>query len=105
MAAMHHDLGEAFRTLRRSPLFALITVTILTLGIGANIAIFSVVNAVMQRRLPMRAPSELVHLLSVYPGEPRLPGFPWMAYERYRDRNHLFRDRRGDPAHSLRRGH
>ena len=58
----------------------------------------------MQRRLPVRAPSELVHLLSVYPGEPRLPGFPWMAYEHYRDRNHLFRNRRGDPAHSLRRG-
>jgi len=61
---------------------------------GANIAIFSVVNAVMLRRLPVRAPSVLVHFLSVYPdpGEPRHLGFPWAAYEHYRDRNHVFSD-------------
>jgi predicted permease len=92
MDAIRHDLAYAARTLRRSPGFTLITIVILALGIGANTAIFSVINAVMLRQLPVRAPSELVHLLSVYPGEPRHPGFPWAAYEHYRDRNHVFSD-------------
>ena len=92
MDAIRHDLGYALRTLRRSPTFTLLTITILALGIGANTAIFSVINAVMLRGLPVQGPSELVHLLSVYPGEPRQPGFPWMAYEHYRDNNHVFTD-------------
>ena len=86
------DLRHAIRTLRRSPTFTLVTILILTLGIGANTAIFSVLNAVMLRSLPVRAPGELVHLLSVYPGEPRNHGFPWLAYEHYRENNHVFSD-------------
>ena len=86
------DLRYAVRTLRRSPTFTLVAAGILTLGIGANTAIFSLINAVMLRSLPVRAPGELVHLLSVYPGEPRQPGFPWLAYEHYRDNNHVFSD-------------
>jgi putative ABC transport system permease protein len=62
MDAIGNDFGYAARTLRRSPTFTLITVGILALGIGANTAIFSVTNAVMLRELPVRAPSELVHL-------------------------------------------
>ena len=73
----------------------LVTATIvltLGLGIGANTAIFSVIHALMLRELPVRAPQELVQLLSRYPGEPRMYSFNWIHYEHYRARNHVFSD-------------
>jgi predicted permease len=53
------DLRYAARTLRRSPAFALIAIVSLALGIGANTAVFSVVDAVLLKSLPVRAPEEL----------------------------------------------
>ncbi len=56
------DLHYAARTLRRSPLFALVTVLTLALGIGANTAVFTVVNGVLLRPLPYRDADELMML-------------------------------------------
>lgn len=86
------DVRYAVRTLRRSPGFTAVTVATLALGIGANTAIFSVINAVMLRRLPVNHPEELVQLLSVYPGEPRTNLFWWRHYEHVRERSHSFSD-------------
>jgi putative ABC transport system permease protein len=86
------DVRYGCRTLRRSPVFATIAIAILALGIGANTAMFSLLNAIMLRRLPVQAPEELVELTSRYPGEPRLNGFSWKVYEYFRDRNHVFSD-------------
>ena len=59
---LRQDLRFGARSLRKSPAFAVAAVLSLGLGVGANTAVFSVVNAVLLRSLPVRNPSELVQL-------------------------------------------
>jgi predicted permease len=61
------DLRFTFRTLRRDRAFSAIAILILGLGIGANVAVFSVVNTVLLRPLPFKEPQQLVRILSKDP--------------------------------------
>jgi putative ABC transport system permease protein len=62
LADLRHDIGYAFRTLRRAPALATAAILTLALAIGANTAIFSAVSAVLLRPLPFGEPDRLVAL-------------------------------------------
>src|SRR5262245_42363066 len=62
MERLLHDLRYGFRTLLKQPGFTLIAVITLSLGIGANTAIFTVVDAALLRSLPYKASESLYHL-------------------------------------------
>ena len=85
------DARYALRMMRRTPGFTAVAVLSLALGIGANTAVFSLINALMLRALPVAHPEQLVELLQKYPGEPRGNGY-WsrQSYAHYRDNNHVF---------------
>jgi len=59
MATLFHDVKYAFRQLRNSPGFTTVAVLSLALGIGANTAIFSMINGILYKSLPVRDPHEL----------------------------------------------
>jgi predicted permease len=80
------DIRFGFRSLRQSPGFALTAILTLALGIGANTAVFSVMNAVLLKSLPVHDPSRLVYLRTS--GAPRGTGtinsnetFSWAVYD------------------------
>ena len=56
------DVRLAFRGLRRSPLFATVAILSLALGIGANTAIFTLIDQILLRKLPVKHPEQLVML-------------------------------------------
>src|SRR5580704_351222 len=88
------DIHYAFRTMGKSPGFTAVAVLTLALGIGANTAIFTMLNGLMLHTLPVRDPGRLVEILHHYPDdpEPGFNGFSWGAYQIMRDGNHVLSD-------------
>jgi predicted permease len=82
LESVWRDGRYAVRALRKSPAFTATAVVTLALGIGANTAIFSAVNAIMLRQLPVERPEELVSLAAIYPNGVE-PIFSYAAYRRF----------------------
>jgi len=92
LETLAQDTRYALRTLRANPGFAATAVLSLALGIGANTAIFSILNAVMLRSLPVEDPQRLVQLGSprADPTRPLRVSFTNPIWEQVRDRQQAF---------------
>lgn len=90
------DLRYASRMIRRSPGFTAVAILSLALGIGANTAIFTLIDAVMLRSLPVRSPNELVTVGDASRPTAHWDGgfmsdiFSYPLYQRLRDQNRVF---------------
>ena len=89
MVTFIHDFLYAFRRLKNDPGFAAVAIVTLALGIGANSAMFSIVNAVLLRPLPYRDPAGLVLLSEHWQQFPRL-SVSYLNYRDWRDQSHSF---------------
>lgn len=83
------DLRYGFRMLAKRPGITLIALLSLALGIGANTAIFSMVNTIMLRPLPVESPEEIVSLRNEV-GRKVSMAFSYPNYKDFRDRNDVF---------------
>lgn len=91
MYTLWQDVRYGLRMLARSPGFTAVVILTLALGIGANTAIFSIVNAVLLNSLPVRKPGELVVLKYSEPQSGRLnEDFSYPMYQAIRDKNKSF---------------
>lgn len=105
---MIQDLRYGIRMLLRSPVFTVVAVLSLALGVGANTAIFSLVNAVLLESLPVKNPDQLIllrwvsgpkvpaDLISGYfnmaGGNPSSTSFGYTAFQRLREQNDVLTD-------------
>jgi predicted permease len=85
MTSLLPDLRFALRAIRRNPLFSSIAVLSLALGIGANTAIFTLLDQLMLRQLPMRDPEQLVMLYQRGPHNGSNMGERMHSYPIYQD--------------------
>ena len=89
MRTLARNLRYALRGLKKNPGFTAVAVLTLALGIGANTAMFSIINAVLLRPLPYREPQNLVLLSEHWPQFPRL-SLSYLNYKDWRDQSRSF---------------
>src|SRR5438876_12219274 len=86
------DVRYGLRILVRTPAYATAALAVMSLGIGASTAVFTVVRAVLIQPLPYREPNRLVLFRADAPGYQRYPGITGNEFHALRDRTDLFED-------------
>src|SRR6185369_677321 len=82
MAGFAQDLRYAARQFRRSPGFFAVAILLVALGVAANTQIFTLVNTLLLRPLPVRDPQNLVQLFEI---RPKVPAYPYFDYPFYKE--------------------
>jgi len=96
------DLHYGLRQLRRNPGFTAIAILTLALGVGANTAIFSIIDAVLLRSLPYPHPDQLVLIFDVPLKRPdALSGISYRDFMEIRQQNRIFSEMAGNSFHDL----
>src|SRR5690348_7206266 len=86
------DLRYAFRTLAHAPSFTIVAIVTLAAGIGSTVGIFTVVNAVLLRPLPIREPERLAIITAQEIKQHGIVGASWTKFELLRAHNAVFSD-------------
>ncbi|HKO44402.1 MAG TPA: ABC transporter permease [Pyrinomonadaceae bacterium] len=87
MSTLLKDLRYGLRMMARTPAFTAVAILSLALGIGANATVFSLMDAVMLRALPVQHPDQIVLVGTGVPGEPTHTDFSYPLYTSLRDNN------------------
>jgi putative ABC transport system permease protein len=90
MSTLINDIKYAFRQLRKSPGFTAVVIVVLALGIGANTAVFSVINAVLFRELPYDEPDRIVSIREQDKSQGTSFGAPHRNIVHWREHNTAF---------------
>src|SRR5438552_9208906 len=98
MPHLLRDVRYAFRGLARDPLFTLVAVVSIALGIGANTAIFTLVDEVLLRSLPVKNPEQLVLFNGARNHVGNNSGGNMLSFPMYEDFRDNFVDRENAPA-------
>jgi predicted permease len=84
LETLGQDLRYAARTLVRTPAFSVVAVLSLALGIGANTALFSLMDVMLLRALPVKSPQELVEFVRAHPDGAMMTNLPYPVFEYFR---------------------
>jgi macrolide transport system ATP-binding/permease protein len=90
METLWQDIRFGFRILLKSPAFTLVAALSLALGIGANTAVFSIINSSMLKPLPVEEPARMVSVFTTDVGRPGNLPTSHLNYIDYRDQNQVF---------------
>src|ERR1044071_4658095 len=92
MSILLQDLRYGLKTSLKAPAFTFVAIFSIALGIAANTSVFTLVNAVLFKPMPVPHPEQLVALYTTEPNS-RFPGeFSYPDYKDYRDQNEVFSD-------------
>jgi predicted permease len=92
MQTLWQDLRFGLRMLVKAPGFTLIVVLSIALGIAVNTSVFTMINGLLFKPMPVRQPERLVALYTTEPNQPYPGAFSYLDYIDYRDHNQVFSD-------------
>jgi hypothetical protein len=87
--SLRQHVRYGLRLIKQHPGFALVTVLTLALGIGANTAIFSILDALLLRSLPVWRPNQLVEVASIYRNGEKVP-FSYPTFQELEENQKIF---------------